>query len=73
MDAYLDLCEREYAKLPEDLQSTLMYNFAELVGKDADARARAAKLVRSHLAGMKTGTVLFAAFQLQDLEGEDTH
>ena len=73
MDAYLDLCEREYAKLPEDLQSTLMYNFAELVGKDADARARAAKLVRSHLAEMKTGTVLFAAFQLQDLEGEDTH
>ena len=73
MDAYLDLCEREYAKLPEDLQSTLMYNFAELVGKDAAARARAAKFVRSHLAGMKTGTVLFAAFQLQDLETQDSH
>lgn len=73
MDAYLDLCEREYAKLPEDLQSTLMYNFAGLVGKDADARARAAKFVRSHLAGMKTGTVVFAAFQLQDLETQDSH
>ena len=74
LNAYLDLCEKDYDTLPEELQSTLMTSFATLIQTDDEAvRQRASKFVRSKLANMPINTLLFTAYQLMDLEGKGHH
>lgn len=72
--AWLDTLEREYARLPQELQSTLMTNFAGLLADaDASVRTRAAKFIRSLLAGMDASLIVWAAMELGKIEGTMGH
>lgn len=71
LNAYLDLCEKEYPSLDERRQSSLVVHFAGLIKTDdAAIRQRAAKFLRSHVAEMSAGNMFFVADQLMDLEGQ---
>ena len=71
LNAYLDLCEKEYPSLDERQQSSLVVHFAGLIKTDdAAIRQRAAKFLRSHVAEMSAGNMFFVADQLMDLEGQ---
>ncbi len=73
LNAYLDLCEKEYASLDETLQSLLTSNLAKLVKTDDPAiRQRAARFLRDRIGGMSTNDMLFAVYQLTELEGRDS-
>ncbi len=69
MNAWLDLYEKEAEKLTKNQQYYLSINFAALF-KTADdvTKKRASKILRSRLENMDANQIIFAAYQISELE-----
>ena len=71
LNAYIDLCEKEYQSLNKEQQNTLIFRFSDLVNtKDKAIRQKASNFIRSLLANMSASEIMFAADQLMKLESE---
>ena len=71
LSAYLDLCEKEYTSMPQELKRILTGNFAALIQTQDEAiRSRASRFIRSHLAEMSLNELYFIPEQLNKLEGQ---
>ncbi len=74
LNAYLDLCEKEYSSLSGEQQSNLLSSFANLIDtEDKTIRQRASEFLRSLLAGMSGSDIMFTAYQIMALDGETSH
>ena len=70
LNAFMTLCEKEYAQLNDDYKAYIMYNFAALfVNGDEVVKKRAAKFVRGLFMEMDATMIMFVAQQLMQLEG----
>ena len=70
LNAFMTLCEKEYAQLNDDYKAYIMYNFAALfVNGDEVVKKRAAKFVRRLFMEMDATMIMFVAQQLMQLEG----
>lgn len=69
MNAWLDLYEKEADKLTSNQQYYLSVNFAALFkNEDTATKKRASKILRSRLENMDINQMLFAVYQIGDLE-----
>lgn len=69
MNAYLDLCEKEYSRLNERMQTTLALSLNDLLKTDdKEVLQRAVNFLRSKLAGMEVNTLFFVPDVIRKLE-----
>lgn len=74
LNAYLDLCEKEFSSLSKEQQNSLLSGFAKMINTDDKTiRQRASKFLKSLLADMNGTTILFTAYQIMELDGENNH
>lgn len=73
MNAYLDLCQKEFKNLDESAQMTLVFGMNALM-KTADQSVlkRVSQFIRSQLANMNANDIYFAADVLSQIEGRIT-
>lgn len=71
LNAYIEMCEKEYPALNKEQQNTLLSQYSTLINTDDKAtRQKAGKFIRSLLANMSASEILFTAYQLLELESE---
>lgn len=71
LNAYIEMCEKEYPVLNKEQQNTLLSQYSTLINtEDKNIRQKAGKFIRSFLVNMSASEILSAAFQLIELETE---
>ena len=71
MNAFLKLCEETYPILNKNLKSIFISNFSLwFEGQDDVLRQQASRFLRGLLADMEANDLVFAAYQIVQLEGE---
>ena len=74
MNAYLAVCEKEYANLTRDQQSALMTRFSSVIATQDEAiRKRASQFMRHLFVDMDANLILWAAMELSKIEGGNSH
>ncbi len=71
LDAWLDLCEREYKNLPEDKKSELIAGMANLINtEDQDILKRASLFVRTQMVDMEVNELFGVVRGLMSLDSK---
>ncbi|MFR3332328.1 MAG: thioredoxin family protein, partial [Odoribacter splanchnicus] len=74
MNAYLAVCEKEYANLTRDQQSVLITRFSSVIAtQDEAVRKRASQFMRHLFVDMDANLILWAAMELSKIEGGNSH
>lgn len=74
LNAWLAACEKEYSRLPAELQSTLVTNFSRLLASaDGAVRARASRFLRNLFLTMDASLIMWTATELGKIEGTIGH
>ena len=69
--AYLTLCEKEYPMLNDVMKNALIANFGNLFKEQDEAiRQQASKFLRCRLENMDTNDMMFAVYQIIELESK---
>lgn len=69
--AYLALCEKEYPMLNDVMKNALIANFGNLFKEQDEAiRQQASKFLRCRLENMDTNDMMFAVYQIIELESK---
>ena len=71
LNAYIEMCKKEYPALTKEQQNMLLIQYSQLINTtDKTIRKKAANFIRSFLSDMSATEILYAAYQLLELESE---
>ncbi|MGN0280854.1 MAG: thioredoxin family protein [Prevotella sp.] len=74
LSRFIDFCSSNIGKLDSRMRTTLMFGMDKLIPSDQpDLRKKASRFLRSQLADMDAGDIMFVAYTIRDLEGGGKH
>lgn len=68
MNHYLDVCDKQFAKLSAEMQEPMLMNFGEILGNDKAVLSRGAKFMRRQFLTVSATTIFFSARELNTIE-----